>query len=55
MAEIDGEMIYGVLRGIQQDIRASKHGQGDDRLDRIEKRLALHELAESQRPFDHGS
>ena len=33
--------IYGIL------------GRHDDRLDRIEQRLELRELAEPQRPFDH--
>jgi hypothetical protein len=33
--------IYGVL------------GRHDERLDRIERRLELRELAEPQRPFDH--
>jgi hypothetical protein len=85
VAEIDGELIYEILKSIQQDIRTLKEGQGelrqevvsvrltqlgmqndihniygvlarqDDRLERIEKRLELHELAESQRPFDHNT
>jgi hypothetical protein len=43
MVAMQGDLhnIYGIL------------GRHDDRLDRIEERLELRELAEPQRPFDH--
>lgn len=85
MAEVTNELMYEVLKSLQQDVRFLKDGQReikqelvsirgyilsiqndvhniygilgrhDDRLDRIERRLELRELAESQRPFDHSS
>jgi hypothetical protein len=43
MVAMQGDLhnIYGIL------------GRHDERLDRIERRLELRELAELQRPFDH--
>ena len=82
MAEIDGNLLYEVLKSVQQDTRQLKDGQAelkqelisirlqqlgmqndvhniyamlarsDQRLERIENRLDLRELAEPQRPYD---
>jgi hypothetical protein len=82
MAEVDGELIYEILKNVQARltnvelvlIEHSKELQAlrghsasaqtdmnniygvlqriDSRLDRIETRLELRELAEPQRPFD---
>lgn len=83
MAEVNGELIYEMLKRIQSDVSQLRDGQRelktemgalrgtvvsmqqdlhniygilarhDDRLDRIERRLDLRELAErSQSPFD---
>jgi hypothetical protein len=81
MAEVSSELMYEVLRAIQQDLRTVKDGQNEirneivsmrlnlvsihqdlniygmlgrheERLDRIERRLELRELAEPQRPYE---
>ena len=83
MAEVDGDLIYEILKSIQGDIRLLKDGVGeikqeliavrgtmvsmqqdinniygilarhDQRLDRIEHRLELRELAEKpQSPYE---
>jgi hypothetical protein len=82
MTSVTNELIYEVLKGLQQDVRLLKDGQAEirqelisvrgqlvaisqdinniygmlgrheERLDRIERRLELRELAEPQRPFD---
>lgn len=83
MAEVDGDLIYEILKSIQGDIRLLKDGVGeikqeliavrgtmvsmqqdinniygilarhDQRLDRIENRLELRELAEKpQSPYE---
>jgi len=83
MTQIDGELMYEILKSIQNDMRLLKAGQSeikheiislrlshmsmqndihniygitartDDRLDRIERRLELRELAEAQAVFQH--
>jgi len=83
MAEVTNELMYELLKSIQQEIHALKNGQGDirqemvsirlsqlssqndvhniygilarhdERLEHIERRLELRELAEAQKPFDH--
>lgn len=57
MGEIKHELVSIRLSvmGIQTDVHniygmLARH---DERLDRIERRLELRELAEPQRPFDH--
>ncbi|MDQ6433115.1 hypothetical protein RB623_03500 [Mesorhizobium sp. LHD-90] len=82
MAEIDGELIYELLKKIHQRMDKFDHALGevkheivamrlqalstqtdinniyavtsriDDRLERIERRLDLHELAEAQNPYE---
>ena len=56
VSEVKKELnvIRGHMIGIQTDIHniygiLARH---DDRLDRIERRLELNELAEAQKPFD---
>lgn len=81
-AEIDGNLLYDILKSVQHDIRQLKDGQAelkqelisirlqqlgmqndihnmygmlarsDERLERIEHRLDLHELAETQKPYE---
>lgn len=58
-SEIKQELISirGTMVSMQQDINniygiLARH---DGRLDRIERRLELRELAEAQKPFDHNS
>lgn len=81
-AEIDGNLLYEILKSVQHDIRQVKDGQAelkqelisirlqqlgmqndihnmygmlarsDQRLERIEHRLDLHELAETQKPYE---
>ncbi|MEQ1952541.1 hypothetical protein [Mesorhizobium sp. CN2-181] len=74
MAEVDGELVYELLRRIQSDLSEVKFDvhelkkrmtgadealagvnrrldHQDDRLERIERRLDLHELAEAQKPY----
>jgi predicted nucleic acid-binding Zn-ribbon protein len=57
VSEVKKELnvIRGHMIGIQTDIHniygiLARH---DERLDRIERRLELRELAEAQKPFDH--
>ncbi|RUM98065.1 hypothetical protein EET67_10700 [Pseudaminobacter arsenicus] len=59
VSEVKKELnvIRGHMIGIQTDIHniygiLARH---DERLDRIERRLELRELAEAQKPFDHNS
>ena len=82
MAEVDGDLIYEILKNVQGgldkidagigeirheivSIRLSQMGmqndihniygnlaRHDERLDRIEHRLELRELAESQKPYE---
>ncbi len=81
MPDVTNELMYEVLRSLQQDIRTVKDGQNEirneivsmrlnlvsihqdlnniygilgrheERLDRIERRLELRELAETQKPY----
>jgi hypothetical protein len=83
MAEVDGTLIFEVLKNIQGSLdkidsgigeirheivslRLSQMGmqndvhniygilaRNDERLEHIERRLELRELAEAQKPFDH--
>ncbi|WP_394892117.1 hypothetical protein ACG873_12535 [Mesorhizobium sp. AaZ16] len=57
VAEVKKELnvIRGHMIAIQSDIHNiyGVLGRHDERLDRIERRLELRELAEPQRPFDH--
>jgi hypothetical protein len=57
VAEVKKELnvIRGHMIAIQSDIHNIYGilGRHDERLDRIERRLELRELAEPQRPFDH--
>ena len=59
VSEIKTELnvIRGHMIGIQTDIHNIYGilGRHDERLDRIERRLDLRELAEPQRPFDRDS
>ncbi|WP_442577625.1 hypothetical protein ACSBOB_18825 [Mesorhizobium sp. ASY16-5R] len=84
MTEVDGELVYELLKKTHQWMDKFEHALGevkheivamrlqalgtqtdinniyavtsriDQRLDRIEQRLELRELAEPQRPFDPG-
>ncbi len=59
VSEVKKEL--NVIRGHMVAIQSDLHniygilGRHDDRLDRIERRLELRELAEAQKSFDHTS
>jgi hypothetical protein len=54
LAKLGGNSVRGTLVSIQADIH-NMYGvlaRHDDRLERIERRLEVRELAEPHRPFD---